>query len=123
MMLNKTALVSFVILFVCVAGYAEDKMKHLPIKSVPAIEKPAKARLDNIEHNIAEIEATGMVDRITNDEVVINDTLFRFAPEAEIYSQNSERLSTTDIIQGHIVGWRLNEKGEIAKLWKLAKPE
>jgi hypothetical protein len=122
-MLMRTVIVFFTILFVCAVGNAEDKIKHLPIKPVPAIEKPVKVRFDNIEHDIAEIEVIGMVDRIADDEIVLNDRLFRFAPEVEIYSQNGERLSMTDIIEGHIVGWMLNEKGEIAKLWKLAKPQ
>ena len=122
-MLIRTVIVFFVILFICATGYAEDKIKHLPIKPVPAIEKPAKVRLDNIEHDIAEIQSIGMVDRIADDEIVLGDKLFRFAPEAQIYSQNGARLSMTDIIEGHIVGWMLNEKGEITKLWKLAKPQ
>ncbi|MDM8541348.1 hypothetical protein QUF90_09685 [Desulfococcaceae bacterium HSG9] len=123
MMLIRTVIVFFVMVFICAVSYAEDKIKHLPIKPVPAIEKPDQVRFDNIEHGIAEIESIGMVDRIADDEVVIGDTLFRFASEAEIYSQDSEQLSKTDIIVGNIVGWMLNEKGEIAKLWKLAKPQ
>ena len=122
-MLIRTACVFFAILFVCAAGYAEDKIKHLPIKPVPAIEKPAKVRLDNIKHDIAEIEATGMVDRIADDEIILNDKLFRFAPEARIYSKDGERLSIADIIKGNIVGWMLNENGEIAQLWKLTEPQ
>ncbi len=103
------------------AGYAKDKIIFLPIKPVPAIEKTDKVEKYKIEHGIDEVEASGMVNRISENEIVINNALYRLAPDVVFYSKAREPLAKKELRRGNIVGWQLNTKGAISKVWKLAE--
>ncbi len=102
------------------ATHAEDKITFLPIKPVPAIEKQSEAEKYKIEHNINEVEATGMIQRMAENIVVVNGRTYQLASNVAFYSAEREPLPRNEIRTGNIVGWQMNAKGEISKLWKLA---
>ncbi len=102
--------------------YAEgNNINYLPIKPVPAVEKN-KHRVA-VEHNIRLIQLSGVVERITAEDIDINDTRYRFSPDVVFFSKDQKTLDKTDITDGCIVGLRLDDNGEIYKLWKLEEPQ
>jgi hypothetical protein len=118
--------------FVTVTGFTGEKSAFLPIKDVPDIiqsgeqtdEQTAQAEAYDAKHNIAEIEKTGLIYRIAEDEIIINSKLFRLAQDVMFYSETNEPLAKKHFQRRNIVGWRVNMQGEISKLWKLAdEPE
>ena len=129
MMMNKQyLLVCVCIWLVTVTGFAGEKSAFLPIKDVPDIkqsgeqtdEQTAQAKAYDIEHDIAEIEKTGLIYRIAEDEIIINSKLFRLAQNVTFYSETNEPLAKKHFRRRNIVGWQVNMQGEISKLWKLA---
>jgi len=122
-MIKRICLISGMMCLLAAAGYAEEKIKHLSIKPVPAITKTVKINPQDVEHNIIAIEATGVLNRMADKKVVIDDSLYLLAADATFYSKTDKPLLKTDMIQGGVVGWQLNAKGEIVKMWKLAVPE
>lgn len=108
-----------IVLMVAV-GYAENKTTLLPIKPVPAIDKGDKTEKYTIEHGISEVQASGMISRISENEIVINNALYRLAPDVVFYNEDHERIAKKEFRKGNVVGWRVNSKGAISKLWKLA---
>ena len=117
----------FVFGFIWLLGataYAEEKITFLPIKPVPAIEKANEADKYKIEHNINEIEYSGMIKRIAENLIVVNNRGYLLASDVEFYSAEREPIPKKEIRVGNIVGWQVNTEGEISKLWKLAdEPE
>lgn len=101
-------------------AFAEEKITFLPINPVPEIEKQDEAAKYTIEHDINEAEASGMVQRIAENLIVVNNKTYLLASGVAFYSAEREPLARKDFEVGNIVGWQLNGKGEISKLWKLA---
>lgn len=102
--------------------YADEKMTIMPIKPVPPIENP-KNRLD-VEHNIRQIQTVGLVDRwVDNRTIIVGDVTYVVAPNPRFYSKDQKLLVQGDITQGCTVGLRLNDSGEIYKMWKLAEAQ
>ncbi len=101
-------------------AYAEEKITFLPIKPVPTIEKQDEADKYKVEHNIDEVEASGMISRVAENMIVVNGRIYQLASDVLFYSAEREPLSKKDIRAGNIVGWQVNAEGEINKLWKLA---
>ena len=60
---------------------------------------------------------TGRIDRITADEIVINDTLYRLSPNAEFATPTRKHASTSSFRAGNRVGYITNENHEIISLW------
>ncbi len=123
MMIKRISLIAGMMCLLASAGYAEEKIKHLSIKPVPAITKTVRINPEDVQHDIVAIEAIGLLDRIAAQEAVIDDSLYRLAPDTTFYSKTNKPLLKTDMTQGSVVGWQLNAKGEIVKMWKLAVPE
>jgi len=118
----KIILTGCLMMFLTVGVYAEnEKIKHLSIKPVPAI-SDQKHRL-TVEHNIKLIQIVGVVDRLLDDRIIINDSIYRLTEDAVFFSKDQKELSKTDITVGSIVGLRLNDAGKIYKLWKLEEPQ
>ena len=123
MMIKRISLIAGMMCLLAAAGYAEEKIKHLSIKPVPAITKTVRINPEDVQHDIVAIEEIGLLNRIAAQEAVIDDSLYRLAPDAAFYSKTDKPLLKTDMTQGSVVGWQLNVKGEIVKMWKLAVPE
>ena len=107
-------------LFLVTTTYGEEKIKFLPIKPVPTIEKQDESDNYKIEHDINEVQDSGMVNRIAEDLIVINHKSYKLALDVTIYSAEREPLTRSDIRVNSIVGWQMNDKGQISTLWKLA---
>ena len=122
-MIKRICLIAGMMCLLAAAGYAEEKIKHLSIKPVPAITKTVKINPQDVEHDIIAIEAIGVLNRMADKKVVIDDSLYRLAADVTFYSKTDKPLLKTDMRQGSVVGWQLNAKGEIVKMWKLAVPE
>jgi hypothetical protein len=61
----------------------------------------------------------GILDRIAEEVVVIDDVLYRLASDV-IFYENDKRytyISRSAFIVGTPVGFKFNENGEIAALW------
>jgi hypothetical protein len=64
-----------------------------------------------------QFDGTGRIDRIALDEVVIDDSLYRFSPYAE-YATPTDRHALRAWFQvGNRVGYVTNENHEIISLW------
>lgn len=65
----------------------------------------------------------GILDRIAEEVVVIDDVLYRLASDIIFYENDKlyTYISRSAFIVGTPVGFKFNENGEIAALW-IAKP-
>jgi len=121
-MFAKIIMTGCLVLFLTGGVYAEgDKIDYLPIKPVPAVEK--KNHRVNVEHNIRLIQISGVVERIAAEEIDLNDSRYRFSSDVVFFSKDQKKLPKAEITEGCIVGLRLNDNGEIYKLWKLEEPQ
>lgn len=64
-------------------------------------------------------DGSGQINRIAVDEVVIDDSLYRFSPYAEYATPTDRNASQAWFNVGNRVGYLTNEKGEITSLWLL----
>ncbi|QTA92784.1 hypothetical protein [Desulfonema magnum] len=123
--------------FITVTGYAEnDVLKSLPeikdIEAVPEIKdikaapeiKDLKA-VPEIEETEKEInfEAISLIERMENDEIVLNDSLYRFSPDVKFYSKTGKLVSRSKFHVGTRVGYILNPENiyEVISVWEVEK--
>jgi hypothetical protein len=62
-------------------------------------------------------DGTGRIDRITVDEIVIDDTLYRFSRNAEFATPTRRHALKAWFRVGDHVGFLINAKYEIISLW------
>jgi len=69
------------------------------------------------DHYPDTFEAIGTIDRITNDEIVIGDTLYRLSPSVTYHTPTIEDASKHLFSVGSLVGFLINNKREVTSLW------
>ena len=62
-------------------------------------------------------DGTGRIGRITMDEIVINDSLYRLSPNAEFATPTRQHALRAWLQVGNLVGYVTNAKHEIISLW------
>ena len=62
-------------------------------------------------------DGTGRINRIAMDEIVIDDSLYRFSPYAEYATPTDRHALRAWFNVGNRVGYVTNEKHEIISLW------
>jgi hypothetical protein len=62
-------------------------------------------------------DGTGRIGRITVDEIVINDSLYRLSPNAEFATPTRQHALRAWFQVGNRVGYITNTKHEIISLW------
>jgi hypothetical protein len=63
--------------------------------------------------------AIGKIDRIAENEIVINDTLYRLSPNVTCYTPTSKYVSKALFSVGNRVGVEIASKNEVMSLWLL----
>jgi hypothetical protein len=71
------------------------------------------------KHYPDKFDDIGRIDRITADQIVINDTLYRLSPNATFATPTRKHALRTSFRVGNRVGYITNEKREIISLWLL----
>lgn len=69
------------------------------------------------EYYPGNFDGSGRIDRIATDEVVINDTLFKFSPEVKYHTRATQNASSAWIKEGQFVGYITSSRREIVSLW------
>jgi hypothetical protein len=60
---------------------------------------------------------TGRIDRITVDQIVVDDILYRLSRNAEFSTPTTKHASRSSFRIGNRVGYITNENSEIISLW------
>jgi len=63
----------------------------------------------------------GYLDRIAEDEVIINDSVLKIAPYATYATPGSEIATSADFKLGDLVGYLKNAKNEVESLWLIKR--
>ena len=87
----------------------------LPVPATCAKGQGEKARALP-QHYPDKFDGTGRIDRITVDQIVINDTLYRLSPNAEFATPTRKHAWRSSFRVGNRVGYITNEKREIISL-------
>ena len=61
----------------------------------------------------------GHVERLTDEEVVIDDTLMALSPQAEFHTLTKSNVSRAEITVGSLTGFIKNTNNEIISLWMI----
>jgi hypothetical protein len=61
----------------------------------------------------------GQLNRISTGEVVINDSLYRLAPDVEYHTPQDRLATMYSFKPGDLVGFLRDESGKIVSLWLL----
>ena len=69
------------------------------------------------EHYPNEFDQIGRVDRISLDDVVINDCHFKLSPAIRYHTQSIENASSAWFKEGKFVGYITNSRRAIVSLW------
>ena len=88
----------------------------LPVPATYAQGQGEKARALP-EYYPDKFDGTGRIDRITVDEIVINDTLYRLSPNAKFATPKRKHALRSWFRVGNYVGYITNGKYEIISLW------
>jgi hypothetical protein len=88
----------------------------LPVPATYAEGQGEKARALP-EHYPDRFDGTGRIDRLTVDQIVIDDTLYRLSPYAEFATPTRKQVLRSSLHVGNRVGYLTNEKHEIISLW------
>jgi len=59
----------------------------------------------------------GRIDRLTNDEAVIGDSLYRIAPAAAYHTPNQRHALPSMLQAGDVVGCLTDSDGKIKSIW------
>jgi len=61
----------------------------------------------------------GTIDRITDNNVVVNDSLFKMAPGVKFYTNSKMNgyANRSRFRKGTRVGYEINENGEVTAMW------
>jgi hypothetical protein len=62
-------------------------------------------------------DIVGRIDRLTADEAVIDDSLFRIAPAAVYHTPNQRNAFQSRLQVGGVVGCLTDSNGEIESMW------
>jgi hypothetical protein len=63
----------------------------------------------------------GYLDRIAQDEIIINDSVLKLAPSAIYATPGSEIAASSDFKLGDLVGYLKNAKNEVESLWLISR--
>jgi hypothetical protein len=69
------------------------------------------------KHYPDKFSGIGRIDRITADQIVINDTLYPLSANVEFATPTRKHASRSSFRVGNRVGYITNEKREIISLW------
>jgi hypothetical protein len=78
---------------------------------------PVPAAIDVEESGHA--TSSGTINRIGDNEIVVDDSLYPLSSVLELYSANGRSISFRDIQEGIQIGFQLNQEGEMVALWKI----
>lgn len=100
-------LFSFIIFLACISHAQDDRGPDTGALK-------GKAIGTNVEfHN------SGLIDRLEDNKIVIDDREFKISSGAQFYSITGEELSKRDFHIGNTAGYRLNMNNEINFLYKI----
>jgi hypothetical protein len=89
---------------------------HLPAGDCLAQERRSEGRILP-KYYPANFSGHGCINRIEGDEVVIDDMLFRFAPDATFHTPKSQYSSRASFRKGVRVGFISRANKKIESLW------
>ena len=69
------------------------------------------------EYYPARFDGGGPIDRITEDEAVIGDMLWKLSPDVRYHTPSIENASSAWFKEGKFVGYITNSRREIVSLW------
>ena len=73
------------------------------------------------ENNPLFFDGAGLIDRMNDKEVVINDMLFKLSASVAFHTMEFRNVSKNWFKAGEYVGYKLNPTGEINSMWLLKK--
>ena len=65
-------------------------------------------------------DMVGRIDRITADEAVIDDSLYRISPVAVYHTPNQTHALPSRLQMGDVVGCLTDSNGEIESMWRIS---
>ena len=68
-------------------------------------------------------DIVGKIDRLTADEAVIDDTLYRLSFTVEYHTPNQRHAMQSRFEAGDLVGCLIDSNGEITSMWRIAENE
>ncbi len=77
----------------------------------------ARERTDLPEHYPEEFDGWGRIDRISDEEIVIDDSLFRFSPYVIFNTPARMNVPRDRFRKGQSVYYILNEENKIVSIW------
>ncbi len=111
-MLRTMAMTGFIILiFMTGALYAGD-VNILPVEPASDVTET------ETELTVPEFDAIGTIDGISENEIVIDDRLFKLSTATAFYSKTGERISRSGFSKGRMVGIVLNSSRQAISIWK-----
>jgi len=115
--MKKVICINCLIIFIFTAGmcYAQD-VTILPINPVPGF--GGQDETYTLGTNV-ELSGVGNIDRLTTDEIVVNDTLFKLSSDVKYYSKDGVKAWVSDFNLGNFVGYVLDAQGKIESIWKI----
>jgi hypothetical protein len=66
-----------------------------------------------------ETKSEGIINRIDENEVVINDMIYTFTTETEFYTSTMGKVNVTFFLKNINVGYIYNKKLEITSIWHM----
>jgi hypothetical protein len=98
----------------------EDQISSSQIRkaSIVKYELNKQARIKNIER-VVQLNATGKIDRINSDELVIDDQYYLFDLFVTYHEITGDKIDRFDFKKGDFVGVTLNEERKVRTLWHL----
>ena len=102
-------------------------MKHIAVcaglvlfmvsMAVPVTVRYAQGEYAFPDYYPRSFDGTGRIDRISLDDVVINDCHFKLSPDIEYHTPTTQNASSAWFKAGKIVGYMTQSKREIVSLW------
>jgi len=77
-----------------------------------------RARIISIK-TVVQLILTGNIDRITSNEIVVDDQYFKFSLFATYHNTKGKHISRLAIEKGNFVGLALNKESKVESLWFL----
>ena len=85
--------------------------------AVPVTVRYAQGEYDFPDYYPPNFDRTGRIDRISLDDVVINDCLFKLSPDIKYHTPSIENASSDWFKEGKLVGYITNSRRAIVSLW------
>lgn len=73
------------------------------------------------EHYPDGFHGYGHIDRMAADEIIIDDSVLKLAPDATYATPGSEIAASSDFKLGDLVGYIKNAKNEVESLWLIKR--